>query len=531
MSVAVVRKCVGCGAPLSRYNPEDLCSLCQQRGQPELAEEPEPSPREAWLWRGPELTGARGKVKIGPILREWRESHGFTQASLGRLLGWTQQYVSQLEGGKELDAIGQLRHISRMLEIPPQDLGLLPEAHNRLATVTAGTGVEEDGGVAASQRTWRRTRHYLNRHRAELARAAARLYEPQLCIAPTTLISAPGWLPAAPIDLADIQLEWVDQASPPVIGGAVEQAQALCPLWAPGQRYDRYTTAIRYLDPPSLFENRQSYRLLEVAWSDQRRAGRLAFSIATYFDKLDLAEALGHELAVRWCEHPPIIAVPPQRLPLRTVIGDPFDLTRRAVIPAVTTLTLRRSGPSASFLLHWRDPERVATAGGTYDVIPAGEFQPSSVAAHGQCNDLDLWHNMVREYSEELLGRPEYDGSASAPIDYANWPLFRDLERARADGQLTTHCLGVGLDALTLAATILTVVVIDDDVFDATLGAAVRVNAEGIIVSAGQDHTAAEGIPFTEQNVTRLLESEPMASPGAACLALASRHRATLLPT
>jgi len=135
------------------------------------------------------------------------------------------------------------------------------------------------------------------------------------------------------------------------------------------------------------------------------------------------------------------------------MIGDPFDLDRRAVIPAITTLTLRRTGATASFLLHWRDPDRVATAGGTYDVIPAGEFQPSSMAPGDQRTDFDLWRNMAREFSEELLGEPEYDGSRGRPVDF----------------------------------------------------------------------------PFTEENVTRLLGSEPMASPGAACLTLAWRHRAALL--
>jgi hypothetical protein len=84
--------------------------------------------------------------------------------------------------------------------------------------------------------------------------------------------------------------------------------------------------------------------------------------------------------------------------------------------------------------------------------------------------------------------------------------------------------LGMALDALTLAATILTVVVIDDDVFDELFGATVRFNDEGEIVAMG-DGRAADGIPFTEDAVNRLLESEPLASPGAGCLALAWRHR------
>ena len=65
-------------------------------------------------------------------------------------------------------------------------------------------------------------------------------------------------------------------------------------------------------------------------------------------------------------------------------------------------------------------------------------------------------------------------------------------------GRARAVCLGVGLDALTLAATILTVSVIDADV-------------------------------FAERNATRPLRREPMASPGAACLALAWQHKIALL--
>lgn len=57
----------------------------------------------------------------------------------------------------------------------------------------------------------------------------------------------------------------------------------------------------------------------------------------------------------------------------------------------------------------------------------------------------------------------------------------------------------------------------------------VQHNSEGRIVAVGNG-TPAEGVPFTEEAAQRMLTSEPMASPGAACLALAWRHRETLLP-
>ena len=194
------------------------------------------------------------------------------------------------------------------------------------------------------------------------------------------------------------------------------------------------------------------------------------------------------------------------------------------------TIRLRRYPAEPSFLLHWRDPEKVATAAGVYDVIPAGEFQPSSVALWDRRSDFDLWRNIVREYSEELLAAPEHDGTGSQPIDYDSWPLYQDLERARRSGALRPFFLGIGLDALTLAATILTVVVVDDDVFSRVFGAAARFNDEGEIVAVGGGRVT-EGVPFTRTAVQRLLDREPMASPGAACLALAWRQRGQILGT
>jgi hypothetical protein len=146
---------------------------------------------------------------------------------------------------------------------------------------------------------------------------------------------------------------------------------------------------------------------------------------------------------------------------------------------------------------------------------------------HDLTNDFDIWKNIVRELSEELLGTPEHDGSCSDPIDYPSWPLYRTMCRARAEGKTRVVCLGAGLDALTLAATILTVVVIDAEVFDELFGDAVHENSEGTTVFGNDGN--ADGIEFSESNVTRLVERQSIAAPGAACLTLSWHHRALLL--
>lgn len=470
--------------------------------------------RPAWLTHEAPPDG-RSLRSLGEILKTYRATNGLTQGELAERLLIDQTYVSKIErGAREIRNVDFLVRVAKLLDVPIADLGFTQDRHQ----------ARSSDPVTLSQTRWRETRRYLNRHRGALAAAAVALYPKSLRVRETPLIAADSWVPDEPIPLGDIKLSWVGGPQRVAVTGAEPEAFATRPLRVPGSAYDRYTSAIRYLDPPMLFENRPSYRFLGLNWADSR--GQMTFGLANYFDKLDISEAIGHETAaaamwstggMRW-----------EDLPLRSLIDDPFDFGRRALVPAITTLVLRRrrTHGTATFLLHWRDPAKVATASGMYDVMPAGEFQPSSMAPWDQSNDFDLWRNIVRELSEELLGTPEHDGSRSVPIDYEAWPLYRVLSKALDDGKVTVHCLGVALDALTLATTIMTTLVIDDDVFDDLLADMVKVNSEGVTVfgQAGE-----HGIPFTSQNVNRLLSSEPMAPPGAGCISLAWRYRAFLL--
>jgi hypothetical protein len=72
-----------------------------------------------------------------------------------------------------------------------------------------------------------------------------------------------------------------------------------------------------------------------------------------------------------------------------------------------------------------------------------------------------------------------------------------------------------------LAATILSVVVIDDDVFERAFGEAVRYNEEGEIVAIGGGR-GAEGIPFT-QAAFEVFADGPYAPPGAGLAGLELR--------
>jgi hypothetical protein len=293
-----------------------------------------------------------------------------------------------------------------------------------------------------------------------------------------------------------------------------------------GQAYPTYAAAIEALDRPALFENRVCYRLLDADLGGTDPASRpgLRFGASRYFDAVNLGAAVGHELAAA-CAASGTWAAPGSAaaLPLRASVGDPCALPHRSALTAVTTLTLRRARDgTASFLLHWRDPARVNHAGGLYQVMPAGIFQPVSAAPAAQRHDFSLWRCMTREFSEELLGGSEEYPTRGGRLDYGRWPFHRELAAARDAGTLRVSCLGLGVDPLTLATDILTVAVFEAAVFDRVFRGLVGENAEGRVVT--QDGSAA--IPFTQANVARYAGGgEPVQTAGQALLRLAWQHR------
>ncbi len=377
-----------------------------------------------------------------------------------------------------------------------------------------GTGQPLGSGavraLTPSEREWLEVRSYLQEYRHELALQAAEEFPAAARIAGTPLLAASGWQPAVPVPLRDISLELTaaaDGAAAAPTPWPPGDATAL-PERADGTRYSRYSQAVAELAAPAVFENRATYRLTAADLTSG--APRLTFAGGRYFDGIDTGEAAAHEYAATRLGLPP-------RGP-RVRLDDPCDLRRRPANLAISTLTLRldRAAGRASFLLHWRDPARVGHAGGLYQVIPVGVFQPSGLDARPNGPDFSLWYSMVREFAEELAGHPEdYDG----PVDYESWPFARHLTEALAAGQIRVWCLGLGTDPLTYATDVLTVAVIDSDVFDAWFSLNSQHNAEGVVLAARE---------FAAHVIDRTLIREPMQAAGAAVLRLAWQHREVL---
>lgn len=382
---------------------------------------------------------------------------------------------------------------------------------------------EQDPQVAKDQANWKRVREQLGGSRRALAVLAEQLY-PEYRIPGlenTGVITHPSWLPPEPIPLHQVVLDRLEDAGEPAISGSERESELVRPLASPTHRYKRYSHAVRDLAPPRLFENRLCFRLLDVDWS--RPSEQLRFASMGFFDAIDTNEAVAHETALHHgragADGDYQLGGPSwRRLVFRKHIGDPFNLTRRPLMGAVGTLMIR-AGESPSVVLHQRDGASVAGGGSMLHLLPAGIFQPSSVMPDCIANDFSIWRNIQRECAEELLGHAEYDGTGR-PVDYDAEP-FSTMDQALAEERVRIYCLGVTLDALTLAGDILTVAVLEAGLHDKLFSRQAQYNAEGSI--------PMKRIPF-EENTIRRLQNGTHLSPGlSATLELAWRNRWSLL--
>ncbi|MFI1394962.1 transcriptional regulator [Streptomyces sp. NPDC020681] len=385
--------------------------------------------------------------------------------------------------------------------------------------------------VAASQTRFREQRTGISDRFGELCEVSADMHiaaRPSLArIGSTALLWEDAMRPPAPVPLDRVRLTW-DTASPPQNPKLLKAARHVLPKAAKRTRYKRYSLAMGDLARPSLFEDRFSFRLVSADWNAPQGPS-LVFGGGQYFDLVDQNEAVAHELAVATGKS---LRQPSwRRVPMRAALKrDPLSLGKRVVLPAIATLTVRRTpdGQGTFFLLH-RGVGQVATGGGVYGPIPAGMHQPASLSPLGYRRDLPLWRTIMREYNEELLGAPEAAGAGGQEVDYTA-PPYGALDSALAEGSLRVWCFGMGLEPLNLAVCLLTVAVFESAVFDTIFAEAVLVNEEGILVSGPRQGAEIPGLPLSEEAI-RDLHSSRIAPPAAGLLHLALEHKDLLLGT
>jgi hypothetical protein len=295
------------------------------------------------------------------------------------------------------------------------------------------------------------------------------------------------------------------------ITGTDPAVRQLFPARADGSRYHTYSETVAELAPPGIFENRSTYRLLRA---DLQTGPRMALGRGAYFDGIDVGDAVAHEYAAALLGE---ITTPD----LRAMIGDPCDPARRPVNLALSTLTLRhdQTTGAATFPMHRRDGAMVGHAGGLYQVLPVGIFQPAGEQPWNTANDFSLWRCIVRELAEELRGDTEDYETHRGPIDHDAWPFTDQLTRALDTGEVRACCLGIGVDPLTFATDILTAATIDAPLYDELFGQIADTNTEGSIPPRRALHRG-------NRRAVRDQRAHPSR---AGLLRLAWRHRPILL--
>ena len=364
------------------------------------------------------------------------------------------------------------------------------------------------------QREWIRVRESIPGNFVSLTTAAAQLYPDEVRLDAAGMLAQPGWMLEAPIDLSAVDVVFDEDCPPAALDGSGEVTSHVRPS---PSKVSRYSEAIRDLAPPQLFENRPCWRLADARFTTS--AATLSFSTTSYFDAVDICGAVAHEFAAAHLLNQDRTTPPSwRRLRFREAIGNPFGFGHRPAVMSVNTLTIRRDKDSATILLHNRDAANVATSGGVIGVMPAGVFQPSSAHHNHHSADFDLWHNIMREYSEEFLGNPEPDGA-----DYTTEPL-RSLEEARRSGGIRVHCFGLAMGALDLWPELETVAVFDAEVFDELFAGLVSRNDEGSAVRVGTTLPTVH-IPLTRDVIDDLWATGRLAPQTLLCLNAAWKHR------
>jgi transcriptional regulator with XRE-family HTH domain len=476
---------------------------------------------ESWLQVANHSSLPPDGSNVGEIIRWYRTRADLNQGAAAKQLSTTQSRLSKIETGSlELD-LTELRHVAKVLSIPPEVLGILPDRSTD--SIPSAEMMPTPGPIRSSQEEWVRIRRAMNENRAILGNLASELHPQALKVADTSVLTLPQWLPDEPIEVSELSLNWITDPPSPTITGVSPETLRSRALSADGTPYKRYSRVVRDLARPRLFDNRYSYRLLGVDFA----AKTCDFSYTTYFDVMDVCEVLGHEFTASWLaakQKRPSLA----NLPLRRAIFDPFDLAARPMLPSINTLTIRRDPfEGHRMYLHKRDSQAVAVAGGMYHVVPAGVFQPAAMAPVHQANDFSIWRNIQREFSEEFLGLAEHDGHSLDPIDYDEDEPFKSFAEAKQAGDFRTFVLALVLEPLTLWVEYLTVSVIEAPVFDRLFGSMVSVNEEGSAVST-QSGQPTVGIPFTAESMEKF-KKEPLSPIARATIELAWRKRHQLV--
>jgi transcriptional regulator with XRE-family HTH domain len=152
------QRCAACKRPLSRYNPDPLCSSCLRAARygPDGAETPADGGglTPVWLWDSPPMRRALAGLDLAAMMVIFRAATGLSQLELAQLLGWSQSTVSLIEKGQR-DTLYDIRELRRFADavIMPRE-ALLPVIVGQPDAVPANDDIPEGIVVDVNRRTF-----------------------------------------------------------------------------------------------------------------------------------------------------------------------------------------------------------------------------------------------------------------------------------------------------------------------------------------------------------------------------------------
>jgi hypothetical protein len=331
------------------------------------------------------------------------------------------------------------------------------------------------------------------------------------------MLTKPGWILPSPAPLEYIKLELCDSTpNDGQIEAARKRSKRILPRIVGESRRLSYSDAILQVEKTSGLFNGIVYRPVQIDVAEHLM--HVTFTRGRYFDYLDTGEVLAYEIGLRHLRQVRQVTEGSYRRSL----GNPFDLYRRGASFGIITLTIRQGTDKLSFYMHQRNGNHVVAGSEIMHVIPAGEFSPSNVTAEALKDDFNIWRNIMREYAEEFLNVEEAYGLGGKWLGDTESP-YRELNYARASGALRIYVLGIGLDPMTWKPELLTVCIIDSEVFDDIFADIVRVNNEGTVLIGD-----GGGLPFNTETVQLYSDNINTRSAGRTCLKLAWKFRSEL---
>jgi hypothetical protein len=363
--------------------------------------------------------------------------------------------------------------------------------------------------------SFREVRAWMRKSGSELKviEAAHRTHQDLLASAPMHLfIAEPAWVLPEPLELDRLTVELADNDDvPPVAEACYEPLRRYWPLGSDGKPVARYHEAVNEFDPPKLWFDWPSYRLLGV---ERRTDGGFTLRVGTttYWAGFDSWSGLQFEAAHQLRE---LAAGHPQestqgtRLtgPYRRSLGTPFSLTNRDCAIGLSVLTVYRTRKDAYFYLQRRG------AGGGADRL-----------------DADIWRCIMREFAEEVLGRADLH-ERGALVDYEHESPFRELQQARDSGSVRPYILDIGFDPVTWKAGIRLVWIFDEDAHRKIFRGMHPESSEGSVEASSLHRVGKEplkGMPLNEETVRGYLKDPTITEAARLCIGLTWEHREKL---